>query len=371
MINRQRMIDEFLELVRIDSLTHHERKMADLLIKKLKAMGMEPCEDDAGALTGGDAGNIICTLKGGKNVPAILLMAHMDTVVPGLGKKPVIEGSIIKSDGTTVLGGDDVAGLECILEALRVIRERDIEHGDIQIVFTVAEEGGLFGSKNLDYSKIYAKLGFVFDGSGPIGTVAVSGPSQNQISVVVKGKAAHAGMEPEKGISAVKIASEAITVMRLGRIDAETTANIGTINGGQATNIVCDRVDISAEARSRNPERLKEQTGHMRDCFERAARKYGGSVDFTAELAYPSFNIGEGDAIIPILRRAARTAGVELILEATGGGSDTNVINGKGIQAVDLSVGMDKMHSVEEQICIDDMVKAAGLLVEIIKAVGA
>jgi len=369
MINRNRMINEFIELVKIDSISLKERDMADVLKSKLETMGMKVFEDEAGKQVGGNVGNLICNLKGKKDVPPILVMAHMDTVTPGIGKKPVIGNEIIKSDGTTILGGDDVAGIECIFEALRVLVEDSLEHGDIQIVFTIAEEIGLLGAKNLDYKKINAKYGFVMDSGGKIGTVAIKAPSQNRIDIVVKGKAAHAGVEPEKGISAIKIASEAISRMRLGRIDEETTANIGIISGGTATNIICDRVELEAEARSIQKNKLEEQTSHMKKCFEEAASNIGGSVEFKSELMYPSFCIDETDSIVSILNRASKEVGIELILEATGGGSDTNIINEKGIQSVDLSVGMSKVHSVEEQIKINDMVKAAELLVAIIKAI--
>ncbi|MCR4436917.1 MAG: M20/M25/M40 family metallo-hydrolase [Clostridiales bacterium] len=369
MVNRERMVGEFMELVKIDSLTRCERKMADTLKSKLEGMGLTVFEDDAGARIGGNAGNLICTVKGSRDTDPILLMAHMDTAVPGTGKNPVIQGNYIRSDGTTILGGDDLAGVECILEALRVLKEDGIEHGDIQAVFTIAEEGGLFGAKNMDYSKIYAKYGFVMDSGGSIGTVAVRAPAQNKIDVVVKGKAAHAGIEPERGVSAVQIMSEAVANMRLGRVDEETTANIGVISGGQATNIICDRVEVKAEARSRDRAKLDRQTEHMKQCFEKAAEKYGGAVEFESELCYPEFNIREEDEIVSILKRAAQDAGVELVLEATGGGSDTNIINGRGIQAVDLSIGMDKVHTVEEQINIDDLTKSAEFLVAIIKAV--
>ena len=224
MVNRERMVSEFMQLIRIDSISKNERKMADTLIKKLAGMGYEPLEDEAGKKIGGNAGNIICNVKGKKEVPAVLLMAHMDTVVPGIGKVPVLEDGYIKSDGTTVLGGDDAIGIECILEALRVLKEDNIEHGDIQIAFTIGEEIGLLGAKNLDYGMIYSRYGIVLDGGGSIGTIAVKAPSQNKMGIVIGGKAAHAGMEPEKGVSAIQIASEAISHMKLGRIDAETTA---------------------------------------------------------------------------------------------------------------------------------------------------
>ncbi|AEV67821.1 M20/M25/M40 family metallo-hydrolase [Acetivibrio clariflavus] len=369
MVNRQRMVDEFLELVRIDSLTYKEKEMAECLKAKLSNMGLSVEEDDAGIKIGGNSGNLICKIDGNKSVPAVLLMAHMDTVTPGIGKKPVIDGNIIRTDGTTVLGGDDAAGIECILEAIRVLKENNLPHGDIFVVFTVAEEGGLWGAKNLDISRINAKYAFVMDDGGNIGHVAVNAPAQNKIDVIVTGKAAHAGMEPEKGVSAIQIAAEAISNMKLGRIDDETTANVGVINGGQATNIICDKVEIKAEARSRDMIKLQSQTEHMKECFYNAAQKYGGSIDFKSELLYPSFSISEQDDIIKILKEASKKAGVELVLEATGGGSDTNIINSKGIKAVDVSVGMDKVHSVEEQICIDDLVKAAEFLIAIITSI--
>lgn len=369
MVNRQRMVDEFIELVGIDSLTFKEKQMADCLKTKLTEMGFLVEEDDTGSKIGGNTGNLICKIAGNKNVPAVLLMAHMDTVAPGIGKKPIIDGKFIKTDGSTILGGDDVAGIECILEAIRVLKEEKMPHGDIFIAFTVAEEGGLWGAKNLDTSKINAKYAFVLDDGGSIGHIAVTAPAQNKIDIVVTGKAAHAGMEPEKGISAIQIAAEAISCMKLGRIDNETTANIGIISGGQATNIICDKVEIKAEARSRTMKKLEEQTEHMKACFGKAAEKFGGKVEYKAELLYPSFNVNKDDDIIKIIDRASKKVGIELKPEATGGGSDTNIINSKGIPAVDISVGMDKVHSVEEQICIDDMVKAAEFLVSIITSV--
>ncbi len=369
MINKDRMVEEFISLISIDSLTKNERKMADTLKKKLQDMGYEVTEDEAGEKIGGNTGNLICNVKGNKDVPALMLAAHMDTVEPGVGKKHIIEGNYIKTDGTTVLGGDDAAGLACVLESLKVLKENNIDHGDIQIVFTIGEEGGLFGSKNLDYSRIYAKYAIVLDSHGPIGMVAVKAPSQKSITIKVTGRAAHAGIAPEKGISAIQIAAEAISKMTLGRIDFETTANIGLINGGKATNIVCETVDIQAEARSRNKQKLDKQTAHMKDCFEMAARKFGGTVEFNSQLEYPSFDIPEDAPIIGIMKKAADAAGIKLMLEEIGGGSDTNIINDKGIQAVNISVGMDKVHTVDEQILIDDMVKAAEFVTSIIQNV--
>lgn len=341
--------------------------MADTLKQRLQEQGFEVEEDQAGEKIGGTAGNLICTIKGSKDVPAVMLAAHMDTVEPGTGKKPIVDGDAIRSDGTTVLGSDDVAGIVCILESLKVLKEKAFEHGDIQVVFSIAEEGGLLGAKNLDYSLIYAKYAIVLDTGGPIGTVAVKAPSHNIINATVKGLASHAGVAPEKGISAIQIASAAIAAMKLGRIDSETTANIGSIHGGGQTNIVCDKVEIKAEARSLDNQKLEEQTAHMKDCFEKAAAKFGGKVDFKADLEYSSFNIAMDAKIMSILQRAADDANIKLLPEETGGGSDTSIFNGKGIEAVNISAGMKQVHSVEENILIDDMVLATEFLLSIIQ----
>ncbi|MDQ2086127.1 M20/M25/M40 family metallo-hydrolase [Herbivorax sp. ANBcel31] len=369
MVNKDRVVDEFIQLIKIDSISLDEREMADKLRIKLLKEGFNVKEDDAANKIGGNSGNLICNIKGNKNVPPILLMAHMDTVSPGIDKKPKIEGDFIKSDGTTVLGGDDVAGIVCILETVRVLKEQNIAHGDIYIVFTVAEELGLLGAKNLDFSLIDAKYGFIMDLGGEIGYAAVAAPTQNTFDIKITGKASHAGIEPEKGISAIQIAADAISKMKLGRIDDETTANIGTIKGGEATNIVCENIEVRAEARSRKDEKLKEQTEHMKRCFKDSADRFGGKVVFKTEHLYPAFNINENEDIVSILKAASKKTGIELKLGKTGGGSDTNIINSKGIKAVDLSVGMDKIHSVKEQINIHDMVKASEFLIAIIQSV--
>ena len=365
-VNKDRITEEFLKLAAIDSVTKDERKMADALIGILEEMGYETYEDDAGEKIGGNTGNIYCDIKGNKDVPGVMLAAHMDTVMPGIGIKPKIEDGYFRSDGTTVLGADDLAGIVSILEAIRILKDQKCEHGDIQIVFTVAEEGGLYGAKNIDYSRIYAEQCFVLDSSGQVGSAAIKAPAQNNITAIIRGKSAHAGLEPENGVNAINIAAKAITEMKLGRIDSETTANIGIIHGGIATNIVCDEVEVFAEARSRDQNKLNEQSRHMQECFENAAAQMGGQVELVCELEYPSFNVPLDSDIIKTLRSAADCAGLELKLEETGGGSDTNIINGKGIQAVNLGIGMSKVHTLEEELLVENLIKSAGFLAAIL-----
>ncbi len=369
MINKERLVEEFLSLVRIDSLTKKERDMADALLKKLAHMGYEPYEDETAERIGGNAGNVVCRIKGERDKPALLLMAHMDTVVPGLSKKPVVEGDIIKTDGTTILGGDDAAGIAVILETLKSLKEEGTPFGDITLAFTVAEEGGLFGARNLDLSSFPADYAFILDDEGPIGTVAVKAPYYNRFMATFKGRAAHAGLEPEKGLSAILLASEAIANMPLfGRIDQESTSNIGIIQGGQARNIVCEACTVEGEVRSTEEEKIERFTREILESFKKTAEARGGTVEIELERMYPGYRIEEDDPIIQLLKEASQLSGIPLNLHATGGGSDTNIINGAGIPAVDISVGMEKVHSTQEMIRISNMVKACEFLTAIIKA---
>ena len=369
MINKQRLIDEFLELVQIDSPTSKEGKIAQVLVKKLEEIGCEVIIDDAGEKTGAETGNIIATLKGNREGKKILFSSHMDTVSPSIGVKPIIDeaNGIIKSDGTTVLGSDDKAGIAAILEALRNIKENNINHADIQVVFSIWEEGGLYGAKNLDYSKIDAEYAFVLDSGGSPGEIIVKAPAQDAIKVKITGKSAHAGLQPEKGISAIMVASRAIENMKLLRIDEETTANIGIVKGGVATNIVMQDLEIAAEARSLSEEKLDAQTKHMVETFENTAKEFGAEIEINVNRAYGPFNIDENDEIVKLVKKAFANMNIEGKTTSTGGGSDTNILNKNGIKAVNLGIGMKNAHTLEEYIAIEDLVNSAVMVWEIIK----
>jgi tripeptide aminopeptidase len=254
MINHERLLNEFLELVQIDSETKHEAEICKVLKEKFGALGLDVFEDDTTSVTGHGAGNLICSLKGNSsNASTIYFTSHMDTVTPGKGIKPSVKDGYVVSDGTTILGSDDKAGLAAMLEGIKVLKEQEIAHGDIQLVITVGEESGLVGARALDRNLIKADFGFAMDSNGPVGHIVVAAPTQAKVKATIYGKSAHAGVNPEDGISAIQVASRAISKMPLGRIDKETTANIGRFEGGGATNIVCDQVDIFAEARSGYP----------------------------------------------------------------------------------------------------------------------
>ncbi|BAF59389.1 di- and tripeptidases [Pelotomaculum thermopropionicum SI] len=366
-VNSGRIVEEFLELVQVDSVSGRERKMADLLKEKLARLGLEVREDAAGQAVGSDTGNIIGRLPGCGRGPALLLCAHMDTVEPGLGVRPRLEDGVIRSSGDTVLGADDKAGIAAILEVLRVVREQRFEHGGLEVVFTIWEEGGLYGAKNLDYSLITAKTGFVLDSDGPPGTIITRAPSQDRIFAVIRGRAAHAGINPEDGINAIQVASHAIARMKLGRIDRETTANIGVISGGKASNIVPDTAAIEGESRSLDAAKREAQTEHMCRAIREAAGNFGARAEITTETVYHEFSLAEESLPVRMAVAAARRIGLTPRLEKTGGGSDANILNSKGIAAAVLGIGMKKVHTTGEYITVADLVENARYLLEIIR----
>lgn len=368
MTNRDRLINRFIEYVKIDSESYNEKDFAQRLICDLKNLGFVTYMDNAGEVVGSNCkGNIIARLEGTTEGETILFSGHMDTVTPGKNIKPIIKDDIICTDGTTILGGDDKAGIAGIIEAITVLKENGESYPTIEVVLTVAEEVGLLGSKNLDYSKIEAKKAFILDSSGDVGTVTIKGPAQDTIDVIIYGKPAHAGVAPETGISAIEIAAKAIANMKLLRIDENTTANIGTIAGGLVTNIVCPKVTIKAEARSTVEKSLDEQTRHMVDTFKEYTEQMGGKVEIKVTRSYGAFTVQKDDGIISHLEKACDLAGLELKLVASGGGSDTNIFNGKGIKAVNLSSGERKPHTLEEHIYISDLLNISEIVMQIIK----
>jgi tripeptide aminopeptidase len=342
--------------------------MADLLKRKLLEIGLEAIEDSAGSQVGSDTGNIIGRLPGKSGAPVLLLSAHMDTVEPGRGVKPLIDGEVVRSSGDTVLGSDDKAGVVAILEVLRLIKEQNIEHGTIEVVFTICEEGGLFGSKHLDYSQISAAAGFVLDSDGPPGTIITRAPFQDHIGATITGRAAHAGINPEQGINAIMVASQAIAGMRVGRIDEETTSNIGIISGGKATNIVPDSVTIQGEARSLDHAKLVAQTDHMCEKIKLTANKFGAKTKVVVDRQYDGFSLDERALPVRLALKAAKNLGINANLKTTGGGSDANIFNSKGIAAVVLGIGMNKVHTTEEYISLADLNGNVRYLLEIVRA---
>jgi len=376
LIQQDRLKELLIELVKIDSLSRKEQAIAMRLKRELEELGGEVWMDDAGEKVGGDAGNLIAHFRG--NVPRadpLLLSAHMDTVVPGEGIVPVLEGNILRSDGRTVLGGDDKSGIAIICEVLRVVREKSLPRSDIDVVFTICEEAGLLGAKCLDVSRFRARRGLVLD-SDSVGFLLTRAPAANRMEFHIHGLEAHAGVCPERGISAIQVAAEGIAEMRLGRVDKETTANIGLISGGMAVNIIPNSVRLKGEARSHNEETLERQSRHMLQCLEEAAsrhvlevdgKRYQASVEAKIERDYDRMEIADGSPIVRLVRTAGRNLGVDVKTMATGGGCDANVLNKKGLEVANLSTGMREIHTVKEWLDLNDLYISARMVLEIVR----
>ncbi|KZE65388.1 M20/M25/M40 family metallo-hydrolase [Paenibacillus polymyxa] len=369
-IVKDRIVQEFMELVQVDSETKHEQEISRVLKEKFNALGLEVVEDDSRERTGHGSGNLIVTWKaeGVEQAPKIFFTCHMDTVTPGKGIKPQLgEDGWIRSDGSTILGSDDKAGIAALFEAIRVVREQNIPHGQIQFVITAGEESGLMGARAMKPEVLDSDFGYALDSNGEVGSICIAAPTQARIEMRITGKSAHAGVNPEDGISAIQVASKAISKMKLGRIDKETTANIGSFEGGGATNVVCDFVLIRAEARSIVQEKVNHQIQHMREALETTAREFGAQGEFRSEVIYPAFSFTEHDEVVQVAQRAIQGLGLATSTFHSGGGSDANVFNGLGIPTVNLAVGYQNIHTTEEKIKADDLVKVAEVVVALIQ----
>ncbi len=360
MINRERLIKRFMDYVKIDSETGNEKKFSEKIVKELKDLGLEVRTDKAGKKIGSNGNNVYCYIKG-KGNKSRFYSAHMDTVKPGIGIKPILEDGYIKSSGDTILGGDDKAGIAVVMEAVNSIVENNIEHNSIEIIFTISEEGGLNGAKNLDPSLIKSKEGYIFDSGGHVGIIINQAPSQKKLYIEVLGEPAHAGGEPEKGVSAINVASEAISKMKLLRIDEETTANIGTFKSEGATNIVNPKAYIEAEARSLSEEKLKKQTDHMVEMFEETAKRYGAEVKIDIEHLYSAYKLSNDEAVIEYVEKIMKDLDINIEKISSGGGSDANILNEKGLKAVNLGFGGNHAHTLKENLNIEDFTKLAEL----------
>lgn len=375
MIHRDRMIEHVESLLRIDSESRQEKEIAVKLKHELKSLGAAVRIDDAGRAVQGNTGNLIALFPGNKpNIPPFLLSAHMDTVVPGKGVKPLRNGQMITTGGNTVLGGDDKSGLSIIMEVLRTIREKNLPHGDIEIVFSICEEVGLLGAKAVDPKQFRAKDGLVLD-SEDAALLTTQGPAAVRMDIDIHGLEAHAGVAPERGLSAIKIVSDAIARMKLGRIDKETTANIGIIHGGLATNIIPKQVSLKGEARSLSVPKLQKQVQHMAECFEKSADKYrlkinGKTVVGKSEIRvvddYPLLKVSSKSRAVQLARKAAKKLRYRLKEAATGGGSDANIYNRWNINMPNLGTGMRDIHTVKEWLDLDDFERAANLVAEML-----
>lgn len=363
-----RIVERFFEYIRIDSETRNEKEISEYLKIQLEELGFNVFIDNAGDSCGSNTGNVIGYLKGNKtNSDSIMFSSHMDTVKPGINIIPIVDDGIIRSSTGTILGADDKAGIASIIEAVARIKKDGISHPDIEVIFTICEEGGLYGSKNVDFSKIKSKMGIVIDSSGDVGGIVTKAPSQSKIKATIMGITAHAGLHPEKGVSAIMVMAEAIHNMKLLRIDDETTANIGTISGGVATNIVAESCEVLIECRSLDSDKLNKYTKHIEQCVENAATKNGVTASIDTNILYPPFNLNKNEKVVNIVSDAMDKCGITAFIRSTGGGSDANIYNSKGIKTVNLNCGSKNVHTVDESIRVDQLENLCDVVYSIIK----
>lgn len=374
MIDQQRLADSFMELVRIDSVSREEAAVAAYLSERLERLGARVVFDDSAGRTGSDSGNLIALLPGNVPVEPIVLCAHMDTVEPGRGVAPVFSNGLFYSSGDTILGADDKSGVAILLEVIRHLHEENIPHGPIEIVLTTCEEIGLLGAKHLDTSRLKGRFGYALD-TRDTERIITRAPAANRFTLRVVGKEAHAGAKPEDGINAIWLAARAISRLELGRIDEETTCNIGVIKGGTARNVVPREVQVVAEARSHDAEKLESVTRRMIQAFEAvvAAEARVSCVeglprlDVALERDYDALVIPDDHRVVRLATQAAANLGRQLSVKPSGGGSDANVLFQKNIVLGVLGTGMKDVHTSSEAIALDDMARAAALVNEIIR----
>lgn len=370
MINEERLLQHFIRLVETDSPSGQEGRLRDYLCAELSRLGFQAREDGAAGLLNGDSGNLLVKIPGGLGSESLMFVAHMDTVQPGVGVKAIVEGDRVKSAGETILGSDDKAAIAAMLEVLEVLQEAGRPHPPLEYLFTVSEEQGLMGSKVFDFSEVESRLAYVLDSGGEPGCIVIQSPCQNEIEYTVHGKAAHAGISPEQGINAIQVAGRAMAAMPCGRIDAQTTCNFGTIEGGVARNIVAPFCRIKGEARSLKREYLDEITKQLTETFTNIVEAAGAGAEVEVKFLYPEIRLDPAEEVVQLAVAAAESIGLAPQLISTGGGSDASMVNGAGIRCANLAIGMCSVHTTDEYILIKDLVDDARLVMAIIDEAG-
>lgn len=352
----QRMIDQFIEMVKIDSESGNEARMIDYLFLEFEKLGGKTQKDSYGNLI------VKFDAKNSKTTETILLSCHADTVKPGIGIEPIIENGIIKSKGNTILGADDKAGIAELFEALKIAES----YPPLEIAISREEEIGLLGVKNMDFSLLSAKKGFLLD-NDTLDTIIIGGPSYFTLDVNIKGKSAHAGMEPEKGCNSILAASKAISSLDLGRLDHETTANVGIIKGGVIRNGVPENTTFLAECRSLNHDKAENLANEMFEIITREVESIGAEVEIDMKNLCKAVDIPENSETVIISEKALSTIGIDAKTTFMTGFTDASIYNNKGIEVAVVGIGAQLEHSTDEFIKIEDMEKAVRMIVEILR----
>lgn len=389
-IHVKRLAATFIQLCEIDSPSRREKKVSDFLVKTFQELGAATiAEDQSSEQTGADCGNLVVSFSGrgnGANQEAILFACHMDTVEPGCGVEVLRNGDIFTSRGNTVLGSDDKSGIAAVIELIQILKGNNIDHAPLELLFTTCEEIGLLGAKALDRNLLTAGFGYALDSTG-IDRVIVGAPAANKLKIEVHGIAAHAGLHPEQGISALCLTANAITNLRLGRLDEESTANFGLIHGGVATNIIPDRITIEGEVRSHSLAKLTEHTEEIKRTFQQVIECWPlppslapaalghpcpsqlppvsdilPAVEISVHPEYPAMHLAMDAPVITRVQEAGRNLGRTLEFQIAGGGSDANIFNSFGLPTAIIATGMNKVHTTDECLDLKDLIRLTELL---------
>ncbi len=374
-INRERLADLFITLCETDSPSRREGQMAARVKELFAELSPDSSfEDESAVVTGSECGNLFFRFRGSLAEEPIFMNCHLDTVEPGIGVRVNRENDVFTSRGETILGSDDKSGIAALIEAMRVIRENGLALRPVEFILTVCEEIGLLGAKALDPGNIKAKFGYALDSTG-FGRIITAAPACNRVWILVKGAAAHAGLHPEQGVNAITLAAQALSKVKCGRIDAETTVNFGKIKGGVATNIVAEEVIIDGEIRSHSQKKLDELSLKIAYIFtstvaawqdvtgEAASRP---EVEISMKSDFPLMKLTTGDKVVKEIQKAASAVNIPLELAIAGGGSDANIFNSYGFKTAIIATGMTKVHSTDEQVSLDDMEQLTRLIIALL-----
>ena len=348
-------VDLFLELAAIASPPGDERGVADVVLRYLRALGLDPDEDGCGPSIGSTAGNVYARIEPTAEGEPLFLCAHMDTVPPDGELRPVVGDGVVRNDGGTILGADDKAAIVAMLEGVRRILAENVPHAGLELLFTPQEEVGLVGVAAFDHDRLHARTGYVYDQGGPIGEIVLGAPWSRSLEVRFHGRASHSGMFPEEGRSAIQAAAKAIADLRLGRVDELTTANVGVISGGTAGNIVPEWCTFLAEARCHDEAKLGELIQEMLDVFSFAATEADCEVETRLRKSYNGYRLKRDDPAVELAARALARAGHEVRYGLSGGGADANVFNERGRRCVNLANAMTDIHTSDERISVADL----------------
>jgi tripeptide aminopeptidase len=364
-------VDLFLELAALPTPPGQERAAADVVLRYLRALGLEPDEDGAGAEIGSTIGNLYARLEPTAEGTPLFLCAHLDTVPPDGELRPVVEDGVIRNAGGTILGADNKAAVVAMLEGARRVLAEGRPHAGIELLFTPMEEVGLLGAGAFAHERLHARIGYVYDQEAPLGEIVLGAPWSRSMEVRFHGRAAHSGMAPEEGRSAIQAAAKAIADLRLGRIDEETTANVGVISGGTGGNIVPEWCTFLAEARSHDERRLGELVQEMLDAFSFAATAGECEVETTMRKSYTGYRLKQDEEAVRLAAAALGRCGHEVRYGLSGGGADANVFNERGLRCVNLANAMTDIHTPAERIAVADLEGMVDVTVALIEAARA